>query len=88
MHCLYKTNENTDGVLSRHFPVSHLLAIQGNVVRALENHWNLVECFSPERQNCQILPSIQLKHVFYRALNAFLEELDQCTLADIPLKRL
>ena len=59
----------------------------GDVVRALENHWNLVECFSPERQNCQILPSCQLKHVFHRALNAFLEELDQCTLSDLLLRR-
>lgn len=59
----------------------------GDVVRALENHWNLVECFSIQRQNCQILPSCQLKHVFHRALNAFFQELDQRTLADISLKR-
>lgn len=59
----------------------------GDVVRALENHWNLVECFSPHRQNCQILSSCQLRHVFHRALSAFLAELDQHTLADISLKR-
>lgn len=58
----------------------------GDVVRALENNWNIVECFSPQRQNCQLLPSCRLKQVFHRALNAFLQELDQCTLADIPLR--
>ncbi|ACX95772.1 Rrf2 family transcriptional regulator [Halothiobacillus neapolitanus] len=58
----------------------------GDVVRALENNWNLVECFSPERQNCQLLPSCQLKYLFHRALNAFFEELDQCTLADISIR--
>ncbi|OZB37589.1 MAG: hypothetical protein B7X44_01245 [Halothiobacillus sp. 15-55-196] len=58
----------------------------GDVVRALENNWNLVECFSPERQTCQILSSCKLKYLLRRALNAFFEELDQCTLADISVR--
>ena len=61
---------------------SHEIAV-GAVVRALENHWNLVECFSSERQNCQILSSCRLRMVFHRALDAFLKELDKVTLADI-----
>lgn len=63
---------------------SHEIRV-GEVVRAIENHWNIVECFSLQRQSCQILAGCRLKHVFHRALNAFLGELDQYTLADISL---
>jgi len=54
----------------------------GDVVRAMEGSWRLVECFSAG-SNCRIQRTCRLQGVFAQALKAFLEQLDQYTLADI-----
>ncbi|NOT83697.1 MAG: Rrf2 family transcriptional regulator [Methylococcaceae bacterium] len=57
----------------------------GAVVRAMENHFNWVECFDPTQQHCRFLPNCALKHVLERAGNAYLQVLDEATLADMLL---
>lgn len=54
----------------------------GEVVRAMEPDFTLVECFGPDNR-CVIAPSCSLTGVLARALQAFLGELDRCTLADL-----
>jgi Rrf2 family nitric oxide-sensitive transcriptional repressor len=56
----------------------------GDVVRATEPDFALVECFMPEN-NCLITPRCRLKGVLKEALNAFVETLDGYTLADLIL---
>ena len=55
----------------------------GSVVRKMENHFNIVECFVFNSDGCCIEKSCGLKGVIYRATNNFLKELDQTSLADV-----
>ena len=55
----------------------------GDVVRGMENSWNLVECFSSAGSMCRIQSKCRLQHVFRQALQAFWEKLDEFSLADI-----
>ena len=57
----------------------------GAVVRQTEPDMNLVECFSSGNQ-CVIDGCCRLPAVLRLALNAFLNELDQHTLANVALK--
>ena len=57
----------------------------GDVVRETEPDMALVECFSTGSQ-CVIDGCCRLPRVMQRALNAFIGELDQHTLASIALK--
>lgn len=61
----------------------------GEVIRATERDFQLVECFSTE-STCRITRSCVLRSVFGEALEAFLEVLDDYTLADLikPDRRL
>lgn len=52
----------------------------GDVVRQMETQLEVVNCEQPV---CPILPQCQLRGVFAKARNAFLEVLDQYTLADL-----
>jgi Rrf2 family nitric oxide-sensitive transcriptional repressor len=54
----------------------------GEVLRAMEDNFQLVECFS-EDEACRISKVCRLKTVLHRALNAYFAELDAWTLADI-----
>jgi Rrf2 family nitric oxide-sensitive transcriptional repressor len=54
----------------------------GELVRATEPHFNLVECFDAGTNTCPIDKACGLKAVLRRAQAAFLRELDQHTLAD------
>ncbi|MBI3789913.1 MAG: Rrf2 family transcriptional regulator [Gemmatimonadetes bacterium] len=62
----------------------------GAVVRATEESFALVECFSPDDNQCPIAPACVLAGTLDRALTAFLDELDRVTLADLvkPRRRL
>jgi Rrf2 family nitric oxide-sensitive transcriptional repressor len=63
-------------------PSTHI--VLGDVVRGVENSWNLVACFSPaENSACRIQDRCRLQHVFHQALCAFWSKLDEFTLADI-----
>ncbi|HEY6134490.1 MAG TPA: Rrf2 family transcriptional regulator [Rubrivivax sp.] len=55
----------------------------GDVVRASETDFRLVECFDPGTNVCTLTPNCRLKHVFAAALRAFFAELDGATLADM-----
>lgn len=55
----------------------------GEIVRKTEEDFYLVECFEHGHNNCVIAPVCSLKHVFNKALDAFLQVLDQYTLEDI-----
>jgi Rrf2 family nitric oxide-sensitive transcriptional repressor len=55
----------------------------GDVVRASETDFRLVECFGPRTNVCTLTPSCRLKHLFDAALQAYFMELDGATLADM-----
>ena len=55
----------------------------GDVVRASETDFRLVECFDPTTNACTLTPNCRLKHLFNAALLAYFKELDGATLADI-----
>ena len=61
----------------------------GDVVRASETDFRMVECFDPNTDTCTLTPGCRLRGVLGRALAAWFAELDALTLADIakPLGR-
>ncbi len=58
----------------------------GDIVRACETDFRLVECFDPATDACTLSPSCRLKHLFDSALRAYFKTLDAATLADIALR--
>jgi Rrf2 family nitric oxide-sensitive transcriptional repressor len=58
----------------------------GQVLRVVEEDFQIVECFG-ETNMCRISEACRLKHALRRALDAFLAELDEWTLADILSNR-
>ncbi|OMF91545.1 Rrf2 family transcriptional regulator [Paenibacillus sp. FSL R7-0273] len=59
----------------------------GEVVRRMEDDLYLVECFQPSGGNCPISPVCGLKGVLGKALNAYLQVLDQYTLQDLLINK-
>lgn len=57
----------------------------GEVIRATEPDFVLVECFSAGNE-CIITPCCRLRGVLHEALKAFADTLDRYTLADILLQ--
>jgi Rrf2 family nitric oxide-sensitive transcriptional repressor len=55
----------------------------GDVVRASETDFRLVECFDPRTNLCILAPRCRLKHLFDDALQAYFKALDGATLADV-----
>ena len=55
----------------------------GDVVRASETDFRLVECFDPGSNQCTLSPTCRLKGLFNAALGAYFKELDGMTLADM-----
>lgn len=55
----------------------------GAVVRITEENFNLVECFGPNNQRCPLIKACQFSSLLNDALHAFLNVLDQATLADL-----
>lgn len=53
----------------------------GEVVRMTETDFQQVECFNQETNRCPMDGACGLKHAFSRAIAAYLEVLDQVTLA-------
>jgi Rrf2 family nitric oxide-sensitive transcriptional repressor len=54
----------------------------GALVRRTESNWTLVECFDAASNRCPIEPACGLKGVLKRAQHAFINVLDNHTLAD------
>ena len=59
----------------------------GDVVRQTEPDFDLVPCFSPAAVRCAITPACKLRSVLYQAKAAFLQVLDNFTLADLVENR-
>jgi Rrf2 family nitric oxide-sensitive transcriptional repressor len=55
----------------------------GDVVRASETDFRLVECFDPETNQCTLSPSCRLKALLDEALKAYFKTLDSMTLAEL-----
>ena len=55
----------------------------GDIVRASETDFRLVECFDATTNACLLEPACRLKQVFGNALQAYFNALDEVTLADI-----
>ena len=65
----------------------------GDVVRAMEEDFRIVECFDRGASTCCIAPACRLKRLLRDALEAWAAVLDGATLADLverpaPLRRL
>jgi len=59
----------------------------GEVIRNVEPHFDIVECFSENHTDCRIEPICKLKRVLQSATDAFLAELDQHSLQDVISNR-
>ncbi|MBA4176444.1 MAG: Rrf2 family transcriptional regulator [Leptothrix sp. (in: Bacteria)] len=55
----------------------------GDVVRASETDFRLVECFDAGTNACTLTPDCRLKHLFGAALRGYFQALDSATLADL-----
>ena len=76
------TRRGRNGGLELAMPASEINL--GDVFRATEGSFNLVECFaSGEKNACPISGPCVLTHVLETALEAFLDVLDRHTLADL-----
>jgi Rrf2 family nitric oxide-sensitive transcriptional repressor len=64
--------------------IGHASAIRlGDVVRSLEESYPIVECFEPRGGNCSLTRRCRLKGRLIRAEEAFLQNLNLSSLADI-----
>lgn len=57
--------------------------VVGEVVRRTESDFRIVECFDEGSNACLLSPTCRLKRVFDSAMQAYFNELDSVTLADI-----
>jgi len=55
----------------------------GDLIRKVEPHFNLVECFDREHDTCPITPVCSLKRILDEANVAFFDVLDRYTLEDM-----
>lgn len=55
----------------------------GQVVRATETDFAMVECFDPAQNQCRLSTHCQLKSVLTQATQSYLAVLDKITLADL-----
>lgn len=55
----------------------------GDVIRDMEEHFDVVECFNPQKQTCPLLPACALKAVLAEARRQFMTTLDKYTLSDV-----
>ncbi|WP_372573550.1 Rrf2 family transcriptional regulator [Ruegeria jejuensis] len=59
----------------------------GDIVRLTEGPLDLVECFNPEKNTCPLIGICKLSRALQRATRAFMDVLDDLTLADIAANR-
>ena len=59
----------------------------GDVVRASETDFRLVECFDADTSACTLSPGCRLKRLFGQALQGYFQALDGATLADMSPAR-
>lgn len=78
---LIKTNRGRGGGIS--MAVSPTDINLGKIITQLESNFDLVPCFNKEKSNCCIAPVCKLKTILVEAKNAFINILNNYTLADI-----
>lgn len=59
----------------------------GDVVRMTEGPMELVECFNPQRNTCPLIGICRLSRALQTATRAFMDVLDDLTLADIAANK-
>jgi Rrf2 family nitric oxide-sensitive transcriptional repressor len=57
--------------------------VVGDVVRLTEGRLDMVECFDPSTNTCPLIGVCKLSRAFQQAIAAFMEVLDDLTIADI-----
>jgi Rrf2 family transcriptional regulator, nitric oxide-sensitive transcriptional repressor len=55
----------------------------GEIIRRTESGFAIVECFDPNTNTCPLIAKCKLRPALRRATEAFLDALDELTLADI-----
>jgi len=75
------TSRGRNGGLKLARPAKKIMV--GELVRSTEPDLDLLECFNPVTDKCVISRTCSLKSVIFNAQAAFMEVLDQYTLADI-----
>ncbi|MDQ6968822.1 MAG: Rrf2 family transcriptional regulator, partial [Mariprofundaceae bacterium] len=55
----------------------------GDIVRLVEPHMNLLECFNVSTNSCPIINQCSLKGILYKARKGFMDVLKDYTLSDI-----
>jgi Rrf2 family nitric oxide-sensitive transcriptional repressor len=78
---LIKTTRGKNGGIS--MAANSLDVNLGALILKLESNFDLVPCFNKEKANCFIAPVCTLKNILHEAQNAFMNVLNQFTLADI-----
>ena len=81
IHGFIQTTRGCGGGIALPRPPEEIVI--GNVVRHTEVNFNLTECFDQKRNTCPIAATCLLKSVFYEAQRAFMDALDQKTLANV-----
>ncbi len=82
---LLKTVRGRNGGLQLYRPAREISL--GDVVRAIEEDFALVECMRGCANKCVISPACQLTQVFNEALQEFMNVLDRYNLADVTQNR-
>lgn len=59
----------------------------GDLIRQLEPHMNMVECFNPATNTCRISSSCHLKHYLFEATTNFIDTMNKHTLADVVVDK-
>lgn len=62
--------------------------IVGDIVRLTEGPLDVVECFNPEKNTCPLIGICKLSKKIQEATHAFMEVLDDVTVADIASNRI
>jgi Rrf2 family nitric oxide-sensitive transcriptional repressor len=75
------TTRGRNGGIKLARPAKEILV--GDVVRATEPDFDLLECFNPATDQCTITRSCSLKSVLFNAQATFLGVLDKYTIADV-----
>lgn len=75
------TSRGRNGGIKLARPANEILV--GDVVRATEPDFDLLECFNPVTDKCTITRSCSLKSVLLNAQVTFLSMLDKYTIADV-----
>ncbi len=81
VHGYVHTVRGRHGGLSLAKSPAHIVV--GDVVRITEPDMDLLECFNKDTDRCVISRTCQLKGVLFKARQAFMDELDACTLSDL-----